>query len=253
MKILSTRNPDFQTIFAGLLARAQVAPELSGTVREIIERVRAQGDAALLDYTARFDRLELTAAGLRVTAEELAQAQAQTPPKLREALALAARRIETFHRAQMPRDIEFTDDLGVTSGLRWGALDAVGLYVPGGKAAYPSSVLMNAIPAKVAGVRRVAMVVPAPGGVLNHLVLAAANAAGITEIYRVGGAQAVAALAYGTATIRRVDRIVGPGNAYVAEAKRQVFGQVGIDCIAGPSEVLIIGDEGCDPMLVALD
>lgn len=253
MKILTTKSPDFPRIFARLLARAQVAPALSGAVHEIIERVRAEGDAALLDYTARFDRLELTAAGLRVTADELAAADAHTPKALREALALAARRIERFHLAQMPRDFAYTDDAGITCGMRWGALDAVGLYVPGGKAAYPSSVLMNAIPAKVAGVRRIAMVVPAPGGVLNPYVLAAANVAEISEIYRVGGAQAVAALAYGTSTIRRVDRIVGPGNAYVAEAKRQVFGQVGIDSIAGPSEVLIIADEGCEPMQVALD
>ncbi len=253
MKMLATKDAGFEAAFADLLSRAQVSPEVSGAVREIIGRVRAEGDAALLDYTARFDRLELTAQGLRVTAEELAAAEAQTPKALREALALAARRIETFHLAQMPSDFAYTDDAGITCGLRWGALDAVGLYVPGGKAAYPSSVLMNAIPAKVAGVGRIAMVVPAPGGVLNPHVLVAANVAGITEIYRVGGAQAVAALAYGTATIRRVDRIVGPGNAYVAEAKRQVFGQVGIDSIAGPSEVLIIADDGCDPMQVALD
>ncbi len=253
MKILATKNPGFEAAFAKLLARATVAPEVSGAVREIIEHVRTQGDAALLAYTARFDRLELPASGLRVTADELTAAEAQTPKMLREALALAARRIETFHRAQMPRDIAYTDDEGITCGLRWGPLDSVGLYVPGGKAAYPSSVLMNAIPAKVAGVRRIAMVVPAPGGVLNPHVLTAANVAGISEIYRVGGAQAVAALAYGTGAIRRVDRIVGPGNAYVAEAKRQVFGQVGIDSIAGPSEVLIIADDGCGPMQVALD
>jgi histidinol dehydrogenase len=253
MRTLATAQPDFEAALSKLLARATVAPELSGVVREIIETVQIRGDAALLDYTARFDRLELAASGLRVTADELAKAEAQTPKNLREALALAARRIENFHRAQMPRDIACTDDEGVICGMRWGPLDAVGLYVPGGKAAYPSSVLMNAIPAKVAGVKRLAMVVPAPGGVLNPYVLTAANVAGVTEIYRVGGAQAVAALAYGTASIRRVDRIVGPGNAYVAEAKRQVFGQVGIDSIAGPSEVLIIADESCAPMHVALD
>ncbi|MGE4483320.1 histidinol dehydrogenase [Acidocella sp.] len=253
MKKLATDHPDFEAALNTLLARALVAPELSGTVREIIGRVRAEGDAALLDYTARFDRQTLTGAELRVTAQEMETAKAQTPNRLREALAQAARRIETFHKAQMPRDFAYTDDEGITCGLRWGALDAVGLYVPGGKAAYPSSVLMNAIPAKVAGVKRIAMVVPAPGGVLNPHVLAAAEAAGITEIYRVGGAQAVAALAHGTQTIARVDRIVGPGNAYVAEAKRQVFGQVGIDSIAGPSEVLILADEANDPMQVALD
>lgn len=253
MKMLATQNPGFEAAFAKLLSRATVAAEVSGAVREILERVRIEGDRALLEYTARFDRLELEAAGLRVTAGEMAAALAQTPKALREALTVAARRIETFHMAQMPRDFAYTDDEGITCGMRWGALDAVGLYVPGGKAAYPSSVLMNAIPAKVAGVRRVAMVVPAPDGVLNPHVLAAASVAGISEIYRVGGAQAVAALAYGTASIRRVDRIVGPGNAYVAEAKRQVFGQVGIDSIAGPSEVLIIADEGCDPVQLAYD
>ncbi|MBU6419715.1 MAG: histidinol dehydrogenase [Proteobacteria bacterium] len=253
MRTLATAQPDFEAAFEQLLSRATVAPELSRAVGEIIGRVRSQGDAALLEYTARFDRLELNAAGLRVSADELAEAEAQTPSALREALAVAARRIETFHKAQLPQDIAYTDDEGITCGMRWGALDAVGLYVPGGKAAYPSSVLMNAIPAKVAGVGRIAMVVPAPDGVLNPYVLTAANVAGITEIYRVGGAQAVAALAYGTVTIQRVDRIVGPGNAYVAEAKRQVFGQVGIDSIAGPSEVLIIADEGCDPVQLAYD
>lgn len=253
MKTLSTATPSFEADFTALLARASVAPEVSGVVREIIERVRTEGDVALLDYTARFDKQTLTAESLRVTAEEIEAALAQTPEVLSEALAIAARRIELFHKAQLPRDIEFTDEAGITCGMRWGALDAVGLYVPGGKAAYPSSVLMNAIPAKVAGVGRIAMVVPAPGRVLNPFVLAAAHAAGITEIYRVGGAQAVAALAYGTATIKRVDRIVGPGNAYVAEAKRQVFGQVGIDSIAGPSEVLIIADEGADPTQLAYD
>lgn len=253
MKTLTTSSPDFQNGLAELLSRATVAAEVSGAVRDIIGRVRAEGDAALLDYTAKFDRLTLEASGLRVTADEITKAEAQTPPKLREALALAARRIERFHMAQLPRQIEFIDDAEVTCGMRWLGLDAVGLYVPGGKAAYPSSVLMNAVPAKVAGVRRIAMVVPAPDGVLNPYVLTAANIAGISEIYRVGGAQAVAALAYGTKTIRRVDRIVGPGNAYVAEAKRQVFGQVGIDSIAGPSEVLIIADAKNDPMHVALD
>lgn len=253
MKTLSTATPSFEADFTALLARASVAPEVSGVVREIIERVRTEGDVALLDYIARFDKQTLTAESLRVTAEEIEAALAQTPEVLSEALAIAARRIELFHKTQLPRDIEFTDEAGITCGMRWGALDAVGLYVPGGKAAYPSSVLMNAIPAKVAGVGRIAMVVPAPGRVLNPYVLAAAHAAGITEIYRVGGAQAVAALAYGTATIKRVDRIVGPGNAYVAEAKRQVFGQVGIDSIAGPSEVLIIADEGADPTQLAYD
>ncbi len=253
MMRLSTAQPDFAAALARLLTRAQGSAEVSAQVREIIARVRAEGDEALLGYTARFDRQRLTAAELRVTRAEMDAAEAATPPRLREALAVAARRIEAFHRAQLPRGIEYTDEAGVVCGMRWGALDAVGLYVPGGKAAYPSSVLMNAIPARVAGVGRIAMVVPAPDGALNPLVLAAAKAAGLDEIYRVGGAQAVAALAYGTASIARVDRIVGPGNAYVAEAKRQVFGQVGIDSIAGPSEVLIIADDGNDPDRVAMD
>lgn len=253
MKQLSTSSPGFTEDLAALLNRPQGEPGLSEVVREIIERVRAQGDAALLDYTARFDKQQLSAETLLVTVDEIEAANAKTPAPLRESLALAAERIERFHRAQLPQDIELTDELGVRMGLRWQKLDAVGLYVPGGKASYPSSVLMNAIPAKVAGVERIAMVVPAPGGVLNTHVLAAARAAGITEIYRIGGAQAVAALAYGTDSIKRVDRIVGPGNAYVAEAKRQVFGQVGIDSIAGPSEVLIIADSGCDPIQLAYD
>ena len=253
MRTLSTTQPDFAAAFEALLSRATVPVEVSGAVHKIIAAVRAHGDAALLDYTARFDRLELEAAGLRVTADEMAAAVAQTPVKLREALAVAAQRIKAFHTVQLPRDVEYADDTGIVCGMRWSALDAVGLYVPGGKAAYPSSVLMNAIPAKVAGVRRIAMVVPAPGGLLNPHVLAAANVAGVTEIYRVGGAQAVAALAFGTRTIQRVDRIVGPGNAYVAEAKRQVFGQVGIDSIAGPSEVLIIADDRADPLQLAYD
>ncbi|WP_298222027.1 histidinol dehydrogenase [Acidocella sp.] len=253
MRTLSTTQPDFAAAFEALLSRTTVSVEVSGAVHEIIAAVRAHGDAALLDYTARFDRLELEAAGLRVTADEIAAAVAQTPIKLREALAVAAQRIKAFHTVQLPRDVEYADDTGIVCGMRWSALDAVGLYVPGGKVAYPSSVLMNAIPAKVAGVRRIAMVVPAPGGLLNPHVLAAANVAGVTEIYRVGGAQAVAALAFGTRTIQRVDRIVGPGNAYVAEAKRQVFGQVGIDSIAGPSEVLIIADDRADPLQLAYD
>lgn len=253
MKKLTTADTGFAVDLAALLDRPQGEPGLTQLVREIIERIRQEGDEALLDYTARFDKQTLTPQTLRVSAAEIAEGHAQTPAPLREALALAAQRIESFHRAQLPQDIELTDALGVRMGMRWQALDAVGLYVPGGKAAYPSSVLMNAIPAKVAGVQRIAMVVPAPGGVLNAHVLAAAHAAGITEIYRVGGAQAVAALAYGTNSIPRVDRIVGPGNAYVAEAKRQVFGQVGIDSIAGPSEVLIIADTGCDPVQLAYD
>ena len=219
----------------------------------ILAAVRARGDAALIDYTARFDRLTLTADRLRVSADEIDAAVAAVPAEQHAALDLAATRIEAFHRAQLPADLKMTDDAGMTLGMRWTALDSVGLYVPGGKAAYPSSVLMNAIPARAAGVGRIAMCVPTPDGVLNPLVLAAARRAGVSEIYRVGGAQAVAAMAYGTASIAPVDRIVGPGNAYVAEAKRQVFGRVGIDNIAGPSEVVVIASGGSDPRHVAVD
>jgi len=252
-RLLTTTNPFFEAQFTALLARAVTEPQVTDTVREIIARVRRDGDAAVIDYTNRFDRVRMGLSHLHISADEIAEAVAQTPAELRDALALAAGRIEAFHRAQLPKDIEFTDSAGARLGLRWGPLDAVGIYVPGGKASYPSSVLMNAIPARVAGVRRIAMCVPAPDGVLNPLVLAAASLAGVTEIYRTGGAQAVAALAYGTAIIAPVDRIVGPGNAYVAEAKRQVFGQVGIDSIAGPSEVLILADAGNNPAHLALD
>jgi histidinol dehydrogenase len=253
MRIFSTADADFEARFSALLSRSVTEPEVSETVREIIARVRAEGDQAVLAYTNRFDRVALTASDLRISAEEITAATATIPAALHDALKLAASRIEAFHRAQLPADIGFTDAAGATLGMRWGALDAVGLYIPGGKASYPSSVLMNAIPARVAGVARIAACVPAPDGVLNPLVLAAAKLAGVTELYRIGGAQAVAALAYGTASIAPVDRITGPGNAYVAEAKRQVFGQVGIDSIAGPSEVLIIADATNNPAHVALD
>ena len=215
--------------------------------------MRARGDAALCEATLRFDRLDLTAARLRVAGEEIDAACASIPAALRDALDLAAARITSFHQLQMPRPIVHRDEAGVTLGMRWTPLDCVGLYVPGGKAAYPSSVLMNALPARVAGVPRIAMCVPAPSGVLNPLVLAAARRAGVDEIYRIGGAQAVGALAYGTASIAKVDRIVGPGNAYVAEAKRQVFGSVGIDSMAGPSEVVIVSDGLSRPEHVAID
>jgi histidinol dehydrogenase len=251
---LTTTAPDFPAAFAALLSQARETTErVDQPVAAIIADIRARGDAALLDYTARLDRLTLTPDRLRVTAEEITAAVAAIPADLAAALDLAATRIEAFHRAQLPADLRFTDAAGLTLGMRWMPLDAVGLYVPGGKAAYPSSVLMNAIPARVAGVGRVAMCVPTPDGALNPLVLAAAHRAGVAEIYRVGGAQAVAALAYGTASISPVDRIVGPGNAYVAEAKRQVFGHVGIDSIAGPSEVVILADATNDPCRVALD
>ena len=255
MKRLITTSADFEAVFRTLLESGrEEGARVDAAVSAIIGEIRAEGDAALLRLTNGLDRWQPAgAAGLRVSAAEIAAAVAVITPDQREALALAARRIEAFHRAQLPRDFETTDEVGLTAGMRWGALDAVGIYVPGGKAAYPSSVLMNAIPARAAGVARVAMCVPTPDGVLNDLVLAAAHLAGVTEIWRIGGAQAVAALAYGTASIAPVDRIVGPGNAYVAEAKRQVFGRVGIDSIAGPSEVVVLADGTNEPAEVALD
>ena len=251
---LSVRDADFEQRFVALLSQARETTEtVDRVVADILADVRTRGDAAVIDYTARFDRLALTPDRLRISAAEVDAAVAGIPAELAAALDLAATRIEAFHRAQVPQDMRMTDDAGVTMGMRWTALDAVGLYVPGGKAAYPSSVLMNAIPARAAGVSRIAMCVPTPDGVLNPLVLAAARRAGVSEIYRVGGAQAVAALAYGTASIAAVDRIVGPGNAYVAEAKRQVFGRVGIDSIAGPSEVVVLADADNDPRRIAVD
>jgi len=252
VKHLNTRDPGFEADFAALLDEArETTAAVGGAVAEIIAAIRARGDAALVDYTARFDGWQPGL--LRVTADELAEAEAAIAPDLLAALDMAAARIEAFHRAQLPADITINDPAGLTLGMRWGALDAVGLYVPGGKAAYPSSVLMNAIPARVAGVGRVCMCVPTPGGLLNPLVLAAARRAGVTEVFRVGGAQAVAAMAWGTESIAAVDRIVGPGNAYVAEAKRQVFGRVGIDSIAGPSEVVVLADADNNPDHVAMD
>jgi histidinol dehydrogenase len=251
---LSTTAPDFPDRFAALLAQARETTEtVDRAVADIIATVRARGDAALIDYTTRFDRMTLTADRLRISAAEIDAATASISAELAAALDLAATRIEAFHCAQLPQDLRTTDAVGVTMGMRWTALDAVGIYVPGGKAAYPSSVLMNAIPAGVAGVKRIAMCVPTPGGALNPLVLAAAKRAGVAEIYRIGGAQAVAALAYGTASVAPVDRIVGPGNAYVAEAKRQVFGRVGIDSVAGPSEVVVVADRNNDPRRIAVD
>lgn len=253
MKRLSTGDAGFEARFSALLADRDIAQDVHAPVAAILADVRDRGDAAVCDYTARFDRLTLSAATLRVTQAEIEAALAEIPPARLAALDLAATRIEAFHQAQLPADLRLTDAAGLTLGMRWTPLDAVGLYVPGGKAAYPSSVLMNAIPARAAGVARLAMCVPAPDGVLNPLVLAAAHRAGVSEVYRIGGAQAIAALAYGTATLPAVDRIVGPGNAYVAEAKRQVFGRVGIDSIAGPSEVLILADGQQNPGHVALD
>ncbi len=251
---LSTSDPGFEAGFAALLEEAHDSTaRVDEAVATIIAAVRARGDAALCELTERFDRNAVTPDRLRLSADEIEDGAASVSPELAAALDLAATRIEAFHRLQLPADIDTTDAQGLRLGMRWIPLDAVGLYVPGGKAAYPSSVLMNAIPARVAGVGRVAMCVPCPGGVLNPLVLAAARRAGVHEIYRVGGAQAVAAMAFGTASIAPVDRIVGPGNAFVAEAKRQVFGRVGIDSIAGPSEVVVLADAACDPRHVALD
>lgn len=254
MKRLDTLSASFKQDLANLLAdRSSDERSVAEPVRAILADVRQRGDEALCDYTARFDRLTLPAENLRISAEEIATQADLVPSDLMDALKTAARRIEAFHAAQMPKDLDFTDDEGIRLGMRWTALDAVGLYVPGGKAAYPSSVLMNALPARVAGVPRVAMCVPSPDGVLNPLVLAAARLCGVEEIYRIGGAQAVGAMAYGTELIAPVDRIVGPGNAFVAEAKRQVFGHVGIDSIAGPSEVVVVADGNNDPRLAAVD
>jgi histidinol dehydrogenase len=251
---LDTRSADFAQQFRAFLdGKRETSADVDAAVRAIVNDVAARGDTALKEYTQKFDRLDLDRVGLKVTADEIAAALDDCAPAALDALKLARDRIEVFHRRQLPRDDSFTDPLGVELGSRWTAIDAVGLYVPGGTAAYPSSVLMNAVPAKVAGVPRIVMVVPAPGGVLNPLVLAAAKLAGVDEIYRIGGAQAVAALAYGTESIAPVAKIVGPGNAYVAAAKRLVFGKVGIDMIAGPSEVLIIADHTGNADWIAAD
>ena len=251
---LDARSADFAVRFRTFLdAKREASADVEQAVRAIIADVAARGDAALVELTQKFDRVDLAAMGMRVTPAELDAAAAACDPAALDALTLARDRIETYHRRQLPKDDRWTDPLGVELGHRWTAIEAVGLYVPGGTAAYPSSVLMNAVPAKVAGVPRVVMVVPSPDGKLNPLVLAAASLGGVSEIYRVGGAQAVAALAYGTATIAPVAKIVGPGNAYVAAAKRQVFGKVGIDMIAGPSEVLVIADRTGNAGWIAAD
>ncbi len=252
---LDAGAPDFAARFDALLAqKREVSEDVDAAVRDIIAAVAAEGDAALVRFTNRFDRRAVAAAAeLRVPPDALARAAARIDRDTRAALELAAERIRSHHRRQVPQDVAYVDALGVELGWRYTALDSVGLYVPGGTAAYPSSVLMNAIPAKVAGVDRLAMVVPAPDGQLSPLVLAAAHLAGVDEVFTVGGAQAVAALAYGTATIRPVAKIVGPGNTYVAAAKRRVFGRVGIDMIAGPSEVLIVADGSVDPAFIAAD
>ena len=251
---LDQASGDFETRFAAFLTtKREVSDDVNDVVRGIIDDVRARGDAALADYSLKFDGTDFSEVAMRVTEAEIAEATAGIAPDLLDALKLAAERIERHHARQMPKDDIYEDAIGVGLGSRWTAIDAVGLYVPGGTASYPSSVLMNALPAKVAGVPRVVMVVPASGGRINPTVLAAAQIAGVTEIYRIGGAQAVAALAYGTETIAPVAKIVGPGNAYVAAAKRQVFGTVGIDMIAGPSEVLVIADSDNNPDWLAAD
>jgi histidinol dehydrogenase len=251
---LRTCDAGFDAAFRALIeAKRESAADVDDAVAAIIADVAARGDAALVEYTNRFDRVFLSAAQLRLSREEIAAGADSVPADTLAALRLAAERIESFHRRQLPSGIDYVDSVGVRLGQRWRPVAAAGLYVPGGTASYPSSVLMNAIPAKVAGVERLVMTVPAPDGILNPLVLAAARLVGIDEIYRVGGAQAVAALAYGTVTVAAVDKIVGPGNAYVAAAKRLVFGRVGIDMIAGPSEILVVADRHNDPAWIAAD
>ncbi|WP_448328262.1 histidinol dehydrogenase [Sulfitobacter sp. M13] len=253
-QFLDFDQPDFEQVFTALLsAKREDSPDVDDTVADIISQVRASGDVAVIALTKKFDRIALTPETLRITVVEVDAAVAEVSTEDRAALELAAARIRAYHARQLPEDAEWQDDTGATLGWRWSAVSAAGLYVPGGLASYPSSVLMNAIPAKVAGVERLAMVVPTPDGVLNPLVLLAARLAGVDEIYRIGGAQAVAALAYGTDTIPPVDKITGPGNAYVAAAKRRVFGKVGIDMIAGPSEILVIADGDNDADWIALD
>ncbi|MBU0555068.1 MAG: histidinol dehydrogenase [Alphaproteobacteria bacterium] len=251
---LDSRAADFAQAFDALVnARREADEDVAQAVRGIIRQVRDDGDTALAELTARFDRFDLDAQGWSISAEQCAQAYAQIDAPLRDALNLAAERIATYHAKQKPENSGWTDEAGVRLGARWNAVEAAGIYVPGGLAAYPSSLLMNAIPAKVAGVERIVMMSPTPGGQLNPAVLAAAHIAGVNEIWRVGGAQAVAALAYGTARIRPVDVIVGPGNAWVAEAKRQVYGVVGIDMVAGPSEIVVVADGKNDPEWIAAD
>jgi histidinol dehydrogenase len=251
---LKTADPDFEDRFAALLAeKREQAADVNDQVAAIIARVRAEGDAALADLTLRFDGLDLREAGLKIGEAEIAAAESKVDKKTRDALQVAHDRILAHHQRQLPKDDINKDALGVELGTRWTPVGSAGLYVPGGTASYPSSVLMNALPARVAGVPRIVMVVPAPRAKLNPLVLVAAKLAGVSEIYRVGGAQAIAALAYGTESIAPVAKIVGPGNAYVAAAKRQVFGQVGIDMVAGPSEVVVIADCDNDPAWIAAD
>ena len=254
VQFLDTSDPDFEDRFTGLLnAKREDSPDVDAVVADIIADVRARGDTAVIELTSKFDRLDLTPETLAFSEGEVAAECAKVGAADRAALELAADRIRAYHERQMPEDHSWTDNTGATLGWRWSAVSAAGLYVPGGLASYPSSVLMNAIPAKVAGVERLAITVPMPDGVINPLVLLAAQLAGVDEIYRIGGVQAVAALAYGTPSIAPVDKITGPGNAFVAAAKRRVFGKVGIDMIAGPSEILVIADAENDPDWIALD
>lgn len=251
---LDAGDPGFTAAFAALVdAKRDDAADVSATVAAIISGVKARGDAAVAELTAKFDRVDLNAAGWEIPGADLDVALAGLAPELRAALDLAAARIRAFHERQKPMGNDAVDDAGVRTGVRWSPVDAAGLYVPGGRAAYPSSVLMNAIPAVVAGVRDLIMVTPTPDGVVNPLVLAAARVAGVGRVFRIGGAQAVAALAFGTAHIPRVDVITGPGNAFVAEAKRQLYGMVGIDMVAGPSEVVIVSDGKSNPDWIAAD
>ncbi|MCC0081742.1 MAG: histidinol dehydrogenase [Rhodobacter sp.] len=253
-QVLTTRDADFEARFTALLGmKREDSPDVDAAVAAIIADVRARGDAAVIALTARFDRLDLTPETLAFSPAEIESLCAQVTPSDRAALELAADRIRAYHARQMPEDARWQDATGASLGWRWTPVSAAGLYVPGGQASYPSSVLMNAIPAKVAGVERLAIACPTPGGAVNPLVILAARLAGVDVIYRIGGAQAIAALAYGTETVAPVDKITGPGNAYVAAAKRRVFGRVGIDMIAGPSEILVIGDGTGDPDWIALD
>lgn len=251
---LDTGASDFAARFEAFLgSKREVSEDVDATAREILRGVETRGDEALIEYAKKFDRIDLTPKTIRISAAEIDAAFKSADKKTLDALQFAKDRIEAHHKKQVPQDQRYVDPLGVELGYRWSALESVGIYVPGGKAAYPSSMLMNAVPAVVAGVPRIAMCVPAPDGAINPLVLAAAKLAGISEIYRVGGAQAIAALAYGTETIAPVAKIVGPGNAYVAAAKRLVFGRVGIDMVAGPSEVLVIADANANPDWIAAD
>jgi len=251
---LNSSDADFETRFAAFLTtKREDSPEVDDVVRDIIGDVRARGDAAVLELTAKFDRLELHADQLIFTPEEIEAECAKVSDEERAALELAAQRITAYHARQLPQDDSWTDETGATLGWRWGPVDTAGLYVPGGLASYPSSVLMNAIPAKVAGVKNLIVTVPTPDGAINPLVILAAKLSGVDTIARIGGAQAIAALAYGTDTIPPVDKITGPGNAFVAAAKRRVFGKVGIDMIAGPSEILVIADKNNDPDWIAVD